>query len=82
MRGQRKGPSGCNPGRAQKPCGGRMQYTPSASVAHRLTRSEFLHDVIGRSITALVGLAAAVGSDRAVNGLLRAKDRHNRRGRG
>ena len=46
-----------------------------------LTRKDFVRICIGRIITGAVIVADAIGSERTVDTLLRAKDRINKRGR-
>jgi hypothetical protein len=45
----------------------------------KLSKSDFIRDHLGRSLTFLVGIAASAGNDSMVDRLLRAKDKLNRR---
>ncbi len=48
---------------------------------HPYTRNHDRRELFGRLLTFCIALSAAVGNEAAVDGFLRAKDRHNREGR-
>lgn len=54
------------------------QHIRTSSLC-QLTRNSFLHDLGGRLLTILVGVAANASDDAAVDIFLDAKDRLNRR---
>ncbi len=78
MRGQKKGPSGCDPGTAPMPGGGRDKYIPSADI----TRKTFLNSLIASLLTTAVELADRIHDDETVDDLVVLKMRHDRRARG
>ncbi len=49
--------------------------------SREFSRKAFFRNLGGRLLTLGIGLAAAAGSDNAVDSLLRLKDKHNRWGR-